>query len=165
MIWLPCCPLFSPQIVGVESEVASCNLKNITQIYKLQMTSNFLCCKLTTLAINVSVHVPPFVSKESVRDLIVLNISKSNRREHILSKDIIKPYCYWKIILWLKLFYHLKVETTWSYFLNVKSTCLYIINNFSDICYVFFHNGITIWFNKNTTYSKPKLVWKKYFSN
>ena len=55
-------------------------------------TNYFMCCigLLTTLAINVSVHVPPFVSKESVRDLIVLNISKSNLREHILSKKMIE---------------------------------------------------------------------------
>ena len=58
-----------------------------------------MCCigLLTTLAINVSVHVPPFVSKESVRDLIVLNISKSNLREHILSKKMIE-YVYKKML-------------------------------------------------------------------
>ena len=117
---------------------------------------------LTTLAINVSVHVPPFVSKESVRDLIVLNISKSNLREHILSKKMIELY---KKMLHVRksvipdtlgqndssnvlVFNELLVVTeglTWSYFLNVKCTGLYItIYNFSDICYVFFHNGITI---------------------
>ena len=58
-------------------------------------TNYFMCWigLLTTLAINVSVHVPPFVSKESVRDLIVLNISKSNLREHILSKNMIELVC------------------------------------------------------------------------
>ena len=123
-----------------------------------------MCCigLLTTLAINVSVHVPPFVSKESVRDLIVLNISKSNLREHILSKKMIELY---KKMLHVRksvipdtlgqndssnvlVFNELLVVTeglTWSYFLNVKCTGLHItIYNFSDICYVFFHNGITI---------------------
>ena len=69
------------------SSITSCSLNRIENIYfekiYILLVIIIKIIKIhTDVAINVSVQLPPLVSKVSVGDLIVLKASKSNLNEH-----------------------------------------------------------------------------------